>query len=93
MNASAWCSAVSRPLSAVAARGVADRAVGIEVLRDPAESVLARRPQVRVVPLHLGGLRGKQLGLAHVDQVGPEMQHERGLDVAGVNAVSASKGE
>ena len=72
--------------------GVADRAVAIDVLRDPAEAVLAGRPQMRVVLLHLGGLGGEQLGLGHVDEIGSEMQHERGLDVAGVNAMAGVEG-
>src|SRR3981189_165035 len=43
---------------------------------------------MRVVVLHRGGLGGEQLGLGHVDEIGPEMQHERGLDVASVNAMA-----
>src|SRR5437762_2132241 len=61
--------------------------VGIEVLRDPPESVLAYGPQVLVALLHLGGFRGKQLRLAHVHEIGPEMKHERRLNVASVDAV------
>ncbi len=68
-------------------RGVADRAVGVEVLSDPAEGVRAVRAQQAIVLLHGGGLGGKELRPAHVDQLGAEMQHQRGLDVAGMDAV------
>ena len=61
--------------------------VGIEVLRDPSESVLAYGPQVLVALLHLGGFRGKQFRLAHVHEIGPEMKHERRLDIAGVQDI------
>src|SRR5438034_11752304 len=61
--------------------------VGIEVWRVPPESVLAYGPQVLVALLHLGGFRGKQLRLAHIHEIGPEMKHERRLNVAGVDAV------
>src|SRR5262245_36621761 len=68
-------------------RGIPHGAIGIEVLRDPSEGVRADGPQMLKAFLHLGALRWKQLRLAHVHQIGPEMEHERRLDVAGVDAV------
>src|SRR5437763_16203686 len=66
---------------------IAHGPVGIEVWRDPPESVLAYGPQVLVALLHLGGFRGKQLGLAHVYEIGPVMKHVRSLAVDGVDAI------
>src|SRR5260370_41918933 len=71
---------------------VAHGSVGIDVLSNPSEAVLVRRAQMLVALLHLGGLRREQLRLGHVDEVGPEMKHQRGLDVAGVNAMAHIEG-
>src|SRR6516165_10849162 len=71
---------------------VAHGSVRIDVLRDPSEAVLVCRAQMLVTFLHLGGLRREQLRLGHVDEIGPEIEHERSLDVAGVNAMAGVEG-
>src|SRR5499427_92372 len=92
MNPSAWCSAVRRPFSAVAADASPTAPSGLMSCAIQPEAVLVRRAQMLVTLLHLGGLRREQLRLGHVDEVGPEMEHQRGLDVAGVNAVAHVEG-
>src|SRR6266446_5710779 len=68
--------------------GIAHGSVGIEVLRDPSEGVLAYGAQVLIAFLHFWGFRRKQLRLAHVHEIRPKMEHERRLDVAGIDAVN-----
>ena len=67
--------------------GIAERALGVQVLRLPAE--LHRPVGAQMLELlDEGELVGaKVLGIFHAHQIGPEMQHHRGLDIAAMDAV------
>src|SRR5581483_5199900 len=67
--------------------GVADRPGGIEVLRLPAE--LGKAVGTKVLELLQEGelARAEILRLLHADEVRPQMQHDRGFDIAVVDSV------
>src|ERR1700685_2313235 len=68
---------------------VADGAFGVEVLRDPAEGMLAGRPEMGALLLHRDGGRDKVLRLINTHEIGANRQHQRGLDVAGMEGVTS----
>jgi curli biogenesis system outer membrane secretion channel CsgG len=50
------------PLVGARRRGIANRAIGIEVRRDPAETMRPRRPQIAVLPFDFGTIQNQWWG-------------------------------
>ena len=67
--------------------GVADRALGIQVLRLPAELAEAVGAEVLELAMKSSCAERKSLGEVHLHEIGPQMEHDRRLDVAAVDAV------
>ena len=88
MKAPAQNSARASPFAALAAAASPIAPLGREILRHPAETRRAVGAKPFEVALEIVAIGGEVLGPRHVDQFGPERQHERGFDFAAVDAVA-----
>ena len=77
-----------RALFRRAVASIANDAVGIEIVSDPGERMRRQRLQIVRLLLHPFRLGDEILGLVHAHQFRAEMQHQRSLDVAAMDAVA-----